>query len=478
MTGDARFCPQCGTRRAGFFRFCPTCGFDYDELLPAEVRQAADPKAPAPTISTLARPVPLSARPPKQAPEVPAATASPAAPVAAGSAAAAASITPGPTAPAPAVWPPPGAVSADELEVQSSGPEAMAARAALIGTVTPRTRTIIPDDEFDGHGPGAVSVPPRAEVVRPTRSARVLTRRPDLTLTRVAIVVLAALLGFSALSNLARSSSNSSSTTSPQTSIGSPLTEATPGASGSGAPSATVQPAVGPTGPTGPTQTATVASITDGDTIRVKIDGQEYPVRYIGMDTPEPDATDPAMKQMAISATAANASFVEGQEVQLEREVSDTDRFGRLLRDIWLVDDSGNYVLVNIELVRLGLAKIATFPPDVRYVRELQAAQDSAQAGGLGMWGLGQPASGAPEPGASTEAAPASSAAAAATPQTLVGGVAASQCHPSYDPCLPIVDDLDCGEVRAMVDLPVQVKGPDVYNLDADGDGTACEIGY
>ena len=105
-------------------------------------------------------------------------------------------------------------------------------------------------------------------------------------------------------------------------------------------------------------------------------------------------------------------------------------------------------------------------------------AAEAPQKEGLGVWGLGQPPSGAPEPEGS-EAAPASpEGAAAPTPQTLVGGVDASQCHPSYDPCLPVVDDLDCGEVRAMVDLPVQVKGPDDYNLDADGDGTACETGY
>jgi micrococcal nuclease len=457
MTGDARFCPQCGTQRAGYFRFCPKCGFDYDELLPAEVRQAADPKAPAPTRSTLARPIPLPAAPPKPAPAAPEAPP----PVA-------------PAAAAAAVWPPAGAVPAEQLELDSAGPDAIAARAALVGAPAPASRTLIPDDEVDAPAP-VVARPSRSvQVGRPIGSTRVLGRRPDLTLTRVLIVVLAALLGFSALSNMAQSSSNSSSSTSPQTSIGSPLTEATPGASVSAAPGASGQPALAPSGPT---QTATVASITDGDTIRVKIDGQEFPVRYIGMDTPEPDATDPALKQMAIAATAANASLVEGQEVQLEREVSDTDRFGRLLRDIWLVDQSGNYALVNIELVRLGLAKIATFPPDVRYVRELTAAQAAAQTAGLGVWGLGQPVSGAPEPEGSV-AAPASPAAVAPTPQTLVGGVAASQCHPSYDPCLPVVDDLDCGEVRAMVAMPVQVKGPDEYHLDADGDGTACETGY
>ena len=48
MTGEARFCPQCGTQRVGFFRFCPKDGFDYDELLAPEQRRPADPKAPAP----------------------------------------------------------------------------------------------------------------------------------------------------------------------------------------------------------------------------------------------------------------------------------------------------------------------------------------------------------------------------------------------------------------------------------------------
>jgi hypothetical protein len=43
------------------------------------------------------------------------------------------------------------------------------------------------------------------------------------------------------------------------------------------------------TGPTGPTEVATVVKVVDGDTIRVDIDGVEYPVRYIGIDAPEID---------------------------------------------------------------------------------------------------------------------------------------------------------------------------------------------
>jgi micrococcal nuclease len=484
MTGDARFCPQCGTRRAGFFRFCPQCGFDYDELLPVEARRAADPKAPAPTQSTLAKPIPLPAAPARRAP---AATAAPV-PTAAPAATAAPVATAAPAVPAapvaappkPAVWPPPGALPVEDVAYGSTTPDAVAARAALVGTSPATTRPVAPGTTAELAAPAAAAPAP-SEVVRPSRGVRVLSRRPDLTLTRVAIVVLAALLGFSALSNMARSSSESSSTTSPQSSIGSPLTDASPSATDGAAPSSTVQPAFGPTGPT---QVATVASITDGDTIRVVIDGQEFPVRYIGMDSPEPDATDAGVKQLAVAASAANASLVEGKEVRLEREVSDTDRFGRLLRDIWLVDVSGNYVLVNIELVRLGLAQIATFPPDVRYVREITAAQSAAQADGLGIWGLGQPVSPAAPgaeaspPEASPAAASTSPAAVEPTPQALVGGVPGSQCHPSYDPCLPVVDDLDCGEVRAIVTGPVTVRGSDDYHLDADGDGTACEVGY
>jgi hypothetical protein len=55
----------------------------------------------------------------------------------------------------------------------------------------------------------------------------------------------------------------------------------------------------------------------------------------------------------------------------------------------------------------------------------------------------------------------------------LVGG--GSDCHPSYTPCLPIVGDLDCADVRDMGKAPVSIKGPDEYRLDGDSDGLGCE---
>ena len=45
------------------------------------------------------------------------------------------------------------------------------------------------------------------------------------------------------------------------------------------------------------------------------------------------------------------------------------------------------------------------------------------------------------------------------------------ECHPNYEPCLPIGDDLDCSDVR----VAVQVTGDDPYRLDRDGNGIGCE---
>lgn len=52
-------------------------------------------------------------------------------------------------------------------------------------------------------------------------------------------------------------------------------------------------------------------------------------------------------------------------------------------------------------------------------------------------------------------------------------------CHPSYDPCVPVASDVDCaggnGDGPVYVDGPIKVVGPDEYGLDRDGDGVACD---
>jgi hypothetical protein len=54
-----------------------------------------------------------------------------------------------------------------------------------------------------------------------------------------------------------------------------------------------------------------------------------------------------------------------------------------------------------------------------------------------------------------------------------------SGCDPNYSPCVPIASDVDCaggsGNGPAYVSGPVRVIGSDIYDLDRDGDGTACD---
>ncbi len=138
--------------------------------------------------------------------------------------------------------------------------------------------------------------------------------------------------------------------------------------------------------PVGRTQTAKVVRVVDGDTIIVRLAGHDLRLRYIGMDTPETVKPDTPVQWMGPEATAANRALVEGRTVVLEKDVSETDRFGRLLRYVWL-DDAGRWTLVDLELVRRGFAQVETDPPDVRYADRFRAAERAARQAGVGLWG-------------------------------------------------------------------------------------------
>jgi len=128
-------------------------------------------------------------------------------------------------------------------------------------------------------------------------------------------------------------------------------------------------------------ETASVARVIDGDTILVRIDGREERVRYIGVDTPETVAQDRPVECFGPEASARNKALVEGRTVQMERDVSDRDRFGRLLRYVY-----ADGVLVNAELLRDGYATSVTFPPDVRENERFRALEREAREAGRGLW--------------------------------------------------------------------------------------------
>ena len=200
--------------------------------------------------------------------------------------------------------------------------------------------------------------------------------------------------------------------------------------------------------------------VTDGDTIHVSIDGTEYRLRYIGMNAPESVDPNKPIEPGGLAASAANKALVDGQSVYLEKDVSETDQFGRLLRYVWLQTGAG-WVMVDRQLVLEGWALATAYPPDTKYQDVLNAAQDEAQAAGVGLWGTAF-ASPAPTSGGLHFFGPGTSPTAGA-------------CDPSYPTvCIPPPPpDLDCSDIpyRRFTVLP-----PDPHHFDGDHNGIGCEF--
>jgi micrococcal nuclease len=209
--------------------------------------------------------------------------------------------------------------------------------------------------------------------------------------------------------------------------------------------------------PTGRTEEALVTDVVDGDTIRVEIDGTEYTLRYIGIDTPETVDPRSEVQWMGPEASAANSLLVADRTVHLEKDVSETDQFGRLLRYVWLQTDAG-WLLVNLELVRLGFAYSSAYPPDVAYQDLFDAAEVEAREAQAGLWGATPP----PEPDTGGSTAP---------PPPAVGN-----CDPSYPTvCIPPPPpELDCADITFR---RFQVLPPDPHSFDGNRDGVGCEGG-
>src|SRR5689334_4640170 len=85
---------------------------------------------------------------------------------------------------------------------------------------------------------------------------------------------------------------------------------------------------------------ATVVRVIDGDTVDVRLEGQVVRLRLIGIDTPE--VVDPRrpVECFGREASARAHELLDGQTVAVESDPTqgDTDRYGRLLRYIWLSD--------------------------------------------------------------------------------------------------------------------------------------------
>jgi micrococcal nuclease len=140
----------------------------------------------------------------------------------------------------------------------------------------------------------------------------------------------------------------------------------------------------GPASPAVPAGGAIVVRPVDGDTVVVRVGGQEEPVRFIGIDTPESVAPDRPVECFGAEAKARTAELLPaGTVVRLERDVEARDRYDRLLAYV-IRDEDG--VLVNLLLVEEGFAEAVAYPPNLAHQGELDAAEAAARAAQRGLW--------------------------------------------------------------------------------------------
>ena len=122
-----------------------------------------------------------------------------------------------------------------------------------------------------------------------------------------------------------------------------------------------------------------VNRIIDGDTIELA-NGEK--VRYIGINTPELDSHNSKIRQIAYQAKDKNTELVLGKMVELQKDISERDKYGRLLRYVYLEDGT----FINLELVQQGFAYASAYPPDIAHQAEFEAAQQQAREQKIGLW--------------------------------------------------------------------------------------------
>ncbi len=139
---------------------------------------------------------------------------------------------------------------------------------------------------------------------------------------------------------------------------------------------------------------ATVVKVVDGDTIEVEITarsegpgaglaaiGAEYPVRLIGIDTPESVKPGSPVECFGREASSAAKALLDGAKVRLVKDVEETDRYDRLLRYVYLEAE-----MANARLVANGYATAYTYPPNIRHSELFVQLQQEARENDRGLW--------------------------------------------------------------------------------------------
>lgn len=130
----------------------------------------------------------------------------------------------------------------------------------------------------------------------------------------------------------------------------------------------------------------TVVRVIDGDTLSIRFeDGAEERVRLLLVDTPESVHPNKPVQPFGLEASEfAKDIMPAGSTVKLELDVSERDKYGRLLAYVWIGDK-----MLNELLLEKGLARVAyVFAPNTRHVDRFYEIQKQAQQQAVGIWSI------------------------------------------------------------------------------------------
>lgn len=190
-----------------------------------------------------------------------------------------------------------------------------------------------------------------------------------------------------------------------------------------------------------------VTHVVDGDTIKLE-NGKV--VRYIGIDTPETVDPRKPVQCFGKEASAKNKELVEGKEVRLVKDTSETDKYGRLLRYVYVGDE-----FINDYLVRQGYAHSSSYPPDVKHQDQFRAAEQEARENKRGLWA---------DEACKTEESTVPIPVVAPKPTSASNSTGSYTCN-----CSKTCAQMNCSEAQ------YQLNTCGCSARDRDGDGVACD---
>ncbi|MBI4057696.1 thermonuclease family protein [Candidatus Microgenomates bacterium] len=200
---------------------------------------------------------------------------------------------------------------------------------------------------------------------------------------------------------------------------------------------------------------AKVINVVDGDTF--KLDSGKV-VRMIGIDTPETVHPSRPVQCYGEEASSKTEELIEGKEIKLEKDVSEVDKYGRLLRYVYAGD-----LFVNEYLVREGFAMSSSYPPDIKYQDKFVEAQKKAQEENKGLWNT----SACPSPTPRPTATPKPTTTTYSTPKPTTSSDSSSNSYTCN--CSKTCPNLSCAEAQ------YQLNVCGCSARDADRDGIACD---